>query len=115
MTKPDNNSLPLEDPNIAMPTSKATFLTIDEILKNYPSVKARGWSSMDFEQWIGQDLITGRMSESDPKVIEIEKSSFEAFMSYHNAHLKRRVDDTASEALKVKLQEDKTASRRKPQ
>ena len=75
-----------------MKSQKLTYYSVDDLYRLYPTIETRGWTEYDFEVWINQDIISGRVSGKKPKLVEIEKESFELFLNYHTSFLKWRTE-----------------------
>ena len=75
-----------------MKSQKLIYYSVDDLYRLYPTVETRGWTAYDFEIWINQDIISGKVSGKKPKLVEIEKESFELFLKYHTTFLKWRTE-----------------------
>jgi hypothetical protein len=71
-------------------TSTLILYTIEEIFETYPHIQRRGWTEEHLKLWLQQDIIAGVVSD-DLTQLRIERDSFEDFITYHNAFLKKRI------------------------
>ncbi len=92
--------------NPSMSPKSPVFIPIKELFEKYPTLEERQWSAEFFLILVENDVISGRFEAGKSHTLEIEQSSLEHFIDYHNSFLRnrfRKVNDNLDELNKKKV------------
>lgn len=96
----NNNIVTLSEEINPRMSPKPVFIPIKSLFEKYPTLEERQWSAEFFLILVENDVISGRFEEGKSHTLEIEQSSLERFIDYHNSFLRdrfKKVNDNLDE------------------